>query len=137
MVSDTIFRCLTPILVAVPVGAWAQLPPTAPIPEPSSFERELVGARVVARRIVLEGVRALPEADVRAVVAPFEGRSLGEGELRDIERRLTQLYVDRAFVTSGVLLARRPATEGDVVFTAVEGKLDQVRFSSPPRYASG
>ena len=137
MVSDTIFRWLAaPVLVALPIAADAQLSPMPPIPEASSFEGELVGSRVLARRVVVEGVRAVPEAEVRAIVAPFEGRSLSEGELRDLERRLTQLYVDRGFVTSGVLLTRRPAVEGDVVFSAVEGTLSQVRFRSPPRYAS-
>jgi hemolysin activation/secretion protein len=136
MSAGTSRWCLALFVGTLPPAAVAQQSPMPPIPEPSSFERELLGSRVLARRIVVENVRSVPEAEVRAIVAPFEGRSLGEGELRDLERRLTQLYVDRGFVTSGVLLARRPAAEGEVAFTAVEGKLEQVRFSSPLRYAA-
>lgn len=114
----------------------AQPSPLLPSPDASAFERGLVEERAFVRRIVVENVRAIPAADVRAVVSVFEGRPLGEGELRDLERRLTQLYIERGFVTSGVLLARRAGVEGEVVFTAVEGTVAQVRFRAPPRYAS-
>lgn len=110
--------------------------PTPPIPPPSSFERELADPRLLVRRIVVENAKSLPEAAVREVVAPYEGRRLSEGDLREVERKLTQLYLDRGFATSGVLLARRPGPEGEAVFAAVEGTVTQVRFLQPPRYAS-
>lgn len=123
-------------LLAWPLVAHAQTSPMPPIPPPSAFERELAEGRVVARRILVENVRSVPAEQVRAIVAPFEGRSLSAADLREIERRLTQAYGDRGLVTSGVILARQPDREGDVVFAAIEGGLAQVRFRSPPRYAS-
>ena len=113
--------------------AGASLPP---VPAPSEFERELVQSRVMVRHIVVEGARAIAEGDIRAAVAGFEGRALAEGDFREIERRLTQLYLDRGFAASGVLLKSRPGPDGDAVFVAVEGAVSQVRFRSPPRYAN-
>ena len=104
-------------------------------PAPSLLEREIVESRMAVRRIVVEGARAIPEAAIREVAQRFEGRSLDEGDLRDIERRLTQLYLDRGYATSGVVLKRRPSG-GEAIFAAVEGTIDQVRFVEQPRYGS-
>lgn len=129
-------RLLALLLGTLPGLAAAQLSPLPPIPDPSAFERELSAERSQVRRIRLEGARAVAEAEWRAIVQPYEGRALGEGDLREIERRLTQLYLDRGFVSSGVLLAARAPGSDEVVFTAVEGTISQVRFRTPPRYAS-
>lgn len=106
------------------------------VPPPSALERELTAGRVAVKRIVVEGAKSISAADIRDIAAAYEGRALGEGDLRDIERRLSQLYLDRGYATSGVVLATRPGADGVAVFRAVEGTIDQVRFVQPPRYAS-
>ena len=120
--------------------ATATAPTLAPAqarqaPAPSAFEREITQSRVMVRSIVLQGARSLSAADVREVAVRYEGRALDDGDLREIERRFTQLYIDRGYVTSGVVLKARPQGE-EAVFVAVEGTIDQVRFVEPPRHAS-
>lgn len=123
------------VLCAMAFGAAAPAPAqTLSAPPASPLERELTESRSVVRRIVVEGARSIPESAVREVAARFEGRALDEGDLREIERRLTQLYLDRGYATSGVVLKRRPASDGEAVFEAIEGTIDQVRFVEPPRH---
>ena len=110
-------------------GAFAQAPA---VPPPSAFELEVEG-RIQVREIRVEGVRSLTPEAVRAVVAPYEGRALGTGDFRDIARKLTQLYTDSGFITSGVILRARPGADGVAIFEAVEGTLESVRFASPPK----
>jgi hemolysin activation/secretion protein len=121
-------------LLAGALDAAAQAQSLPGPPPPSSFERELESkARI--REIRVEGVRSLSGEKVRAAVAPYEGKLLGEGELRDVARQLTRLYTDAGFVTSGVLLRKLPAADGVALFEAVEGTLESVRFATPPRVA--
>ncbi len=112
-------------------GALAQAPSLPGPAPPSPFERELEG-KVPVREIRVEGAKSLTSVAIRAVVALYEGKTLGIGDFRDIARKLTQLYSDNGFVTSGVLLRARPGTDGVLIFDAVEGTLESVRFAAPP-----
>ena len=125
---------LAPVLVAAWSCALAQAPGFPALPPPSAFELELEGKTHV-REIRVEGVRALPTEAIRSLVAPYEGRALGTGDLRDLARKLTQLYFDSGFVTSGVLLRSPPITGGVAYLDAVEGTVERVRFAAPPRVA--
>ena len=113
-------------------GALAQATRLPGPPPPSAFELELEG-KVHVREIRVEGVRSLPPDAVRAVVAPYEGKALGTGDFRDIARKLTQLYADNGFITSGVVLRTRPSADGVATFDAVEGTLERVRFAAAPK----
>lgn len=122
-------------LALASTAAAAQLSPIPPVPAPSAFERELREERVEARVVVVAGVKALAPEVIDAAARPFTGRSLARAELRELERRLTQLYIDRGFATSGVIFAGADP-DGTVRYQAIEGTLAQVRFREPPRHAS-
>src|SRR6185436_9417699 len=117
-------------LAAVPTSALAQAAGLPALPPPSVFELELEGKTHV-REIRVEGVRALPAASIRAIVAPYEGKALATGDLREVARKLTQLYFDSGFVTSGVLIRLPPVTDGIAYLDAVEGTIEHVRFAAP------
>jgi hemolysin activation/secretion protein len=121
------------LLAAAPGGALAQASRLPGPPAPSAFELELEG-KVHVREIRVEGARSLPPQAIRDIVAPYEGKALGVGDYREIARKLTQLYSDSGFVTSGVVLRGRP-DDGVLVFEAAEGTLERVRFASPPKVA--
>lgn len=131
-------RLLILVLAAAAHGALAQAPgPRLPAPPPpSALELELAEGKTLIRAIRVEGARSIPEGAIREAVAPYEGRALGTGDFRDLERKLTQLYADRGFVTSGVVMRGRANAEGVAVFDAVEGTVSQVRFATPPRVAN-
>lgn len=107
-----------------------------PAPEPSEFERGVLGTSVFVKRIRVEGATSVPAARVAEIVKPFENRRLGSGEMRELQQRLTRLYVESGFVTSGVLILEDGVRGDELVMKALEGTVRQVRFSHAPRWSS-
>lgn len=91
---------------------------------------------MLAKVISVAGATVLEPGEFEPVTRPYAGRELTEADLRELERRLTQLYLDRGFATSGVLLERVDRASGTIQYRAVEGTVARVRFLAPPRYAS-
>ena len=105
-----------------------------PAPEPSEFERSLIGGSVFVKRIRVEGAVSLSAERVADVVRPYENRRLGAVEIREIQQRLTRLYIDSGYVTSGVVV--QEGLQGDeLVLRAIEGTVKQVRFAQAPRWS--
>ena len=109
------------------------LPP--PSPE-SDFERNIVHQTVPIRAIQVTGNKALASTAFDGVVKDYEGRSLNTIQIRELEQRLTQVYRDNGFVTSGVLLSPQGLADGVLQVQAVEGTISQLSFSHPPRWSS-
>lgn len=129
---------MTRRLAALAVLAWtggavAALPP---LPAPSELERELLGARFTLKAVRVEGAASLPPGAVEAVTRVYIGQAVGTGELREIAARLSQLYADRGYATSGVVFRSSSPALGEAEYLAVEGPVSQVRFRTPPRHAS-
>jgi hemolysin activation/secretion protein len=127
------------IMAAAVVAALPALPSLAalpPLPEPSAAERELVGVRFLLKSARVEGARSLPPESVDGVVSQYAGRDVGTGDLREIAARLTALYTDRGYATSGVVLKSSSPGTGEAVFEAIEGPVTHVRLVAPPKVAN-
>jgi hemolysin activation/secretion protein len=129
-------RTLALVLIAFALPARAALVAESafPAPEASEFEKNLLGGSVFVKRVRLEGAASLPAAQIAEVVRPYENRRLGAAEIRELQQRLTRLYVDSGYVTSGVVV--QDGVRGDeLVLKAIEGTVTQVRFRQPPRWS--
>ena len=115
-------------------GAFAL--PLPPVPEPSEAERELLGVRFTLHAVRVVDATSLPGEAIEAVTREYVGKNVGAGDLRTLAARLTQLYADRGFATSGVVFRSASPEKGEAEYLAVEGPVAQVRFRSPPRVAN-
>jgi hemolysin activation/secretion protein len=106
-----------------------------PAPEPSELERQLVGNVFHVKAVRVENVTVLDPARVAEVTRPFENRSLGAADIRELQQRLTRLYVESGYVTSGVIVPPDAVRGEALVLRAVEGTIPQVRFGEPPRWS--
>jgi hemolysin activation/secretion protein len=116
-------------------GAAAVPTETFAAPAPSEFERSLLGTSVFVTRVRVDGVSALPAQQVADIAKAFENRRLGAADIRELTQRLTRLYVESGYVTSGVLILDDGVRDGELVLKAFEGTVAQVRFSQPPRWS--
>ncbi len=89
-------------------------------------------------RITLAGSTALDPALVRPVLADYENRTLTFTEMIALRDRLTAMYVENGYLTSGVVLAS--LDDGVLTLLAVEGRLTAIRVSDDghfrPRFVS-
>jgi len=96
------------------------------------------GPRVFVKGYRFEGNTAIPAAELEAVAASFAGREVGADELQELRYRLTELYIDRGFITSGAVLPDQEITDGIVTFRIVEGALAGIDVTGTggldPRY---
>ncbi len=86
-------------------------------------------ARIHVTRIVLDGGTVLTKAEVQRIVAPYEGRDVTIEELQDVRRQLSEEYVRRGYVTSGVVLPDQEVVQGAVVLRHVGGKLAAIHVT--------
>jgi len=130
-------RTLAAIVLSIgAIGAQAALVAEPfPAPEPSELERGLTGTSIFVKRVRVEGVASIPSASIAEAVRPFENRRLSAPDIQELQQRLTRLYVDSGYITSGVLVAQEGMRGDELVMRAYEGTVKQVRFAQPPRWA--
>jgi hemolysin activation/secretion protein len=119
-------------------GAEQPLPPLAPIAAPSSDvatptlppAAPLSNAPVfLLKDIVIEGNTVLDKAKIEAIVAPLRGKMVSLGDLDDVRRQLTLLYIKDGYINSGVTIPDQNVTDGVIKMQAVEGRVTSVDVS--------
>ncbi len=64
------------------------------------------------RRIELEGAGHLDESARRQLLAPYQGRCLGVGQLNALLKAVTDHYLDRGYVTTRAYLPQQDLASG-------------------------
>ncbi|HHM5020622.1 TPA: POTRA domain-containing protein, partial [Pseudomonas aeruginosa] len=76
------------------------------------------------RRIELEGAGHLGESARRQLLAPYQGRCLGVGQLNALLKAVTDHYLDRGYVTTRAYLPQQDLASGTLRIIVVEGRLE-------------
>ena len=90
---------------------------------------EVAGAaRYPVREIRVFGAEAIDSEQLAAVVGEFEGRELSFNDMVGLRDRLTALYVETGFVTSGATLEE--LSDGVLGIRIIEGALERIDVRS-------
>ncbi|MEO5339129.1 MAG: BamA/TamA family outer membrane protein [Magnetococcus sp. MYC-9] len=100
------------------------LPPLV-MPGPTT-ERLADRPQLALKRIVVTGHTVFTDATMEALTAPYVGRGVTVDELFELRDRLTRLYIEQGYVTSGVVMRDQDVTDGQLHLEVVEGKLAEV-----------
>lgn len=105
-----------------PPSSTAPTPALPGIPEKIKVERfEVVGSTVFSQK------------ELDKVLAPFTGRSLSFTELFQARSAVTQLYIDKGYITSGALIPPQAIQNGVVKIQVVEGTLEAINVTGTRR----
>ncbi len=85
------------------------------------------------KEIHLQGATVLTSAEIVAVTAQYIGRPLQNHELNSLREDLSQLYLSKGFINSGVTYPDQSITGGKVNLQAIEGTLGEILIVSPGR----
>ncbi len=88
---------------------------------------------IFLQKVQLTDATALDASDVGQVSAGYLNRNVSAEELQALRADLTRLYLDRGYITSGVLLPDQQVSNGTVQFQAVEGRLASLEVSTNGR----
>jgi hemolysin activation/secretion protein len=102
--------------------------PQSPEPIPGKVPETL---RV--ERFEFEGNTAISDAELREATKEFTGRDISFAELFQARSKVTQLYIDRGYITSGALIPPQALQGGVVKIQVVEGSLEAINVTGTQR----
>ncbi len=82
---------------------------------------------LVVDRFEVVGSTVFSQAELQAVLAPYVGRPLTLAELLQARTAITQLYVERGYVSSGAFIPPQEPEQGVVTIQVIEGSLSDIQ----------
>ena len=131
----------TPVLPpTTPLPERRELPPVTPLPPVEDFldtppnrlpPGEVPESEVEfeVKEFRLEGNTVLEEADLETIYKDYRDRPITFADLLELETRLTELYTDKGYINSGVVIPSQNI-DGEVVrLQAIEGKVETINVN--------
>ena len=84
----------------------------------------------------IQGSTVFTQADYEPIVQKYLGREISSADLQDLRFELTRLYVDKGYITSGVVLPDQDVVGGTVTFAAIEGRVTEIEISGNAHLAT-
>ena len=110
-----------------------QVPPTVPPQPPSPVPPTLPNAAIEVQKIQVVGSTILSQDEINALVKPLEGSSATLEQLKQIADKITEIYLNRGYITSRAVLPPQTITAGVVQIQVIEGKLTRIEIEGTKR----
>jgi hemolysin activation/secretion protein len=110
---------------------------TVPAPPPPSGAGPPLrqGPQFVLRDVKFTGDTVLDEASIHDVLAPYLGKPVTAADLDEIRRQLTQLYINRGYINSGVVIPDQNVVNGVVTLRFVEGRVTDIDVTGTDHFS--
>jgi hemolysin activation/secretion protein len=108
------------------------IPPTPEQPIPSD-----VSQTTTVKKFEVTGSTVFSREDFAKITTPYTNRPITFAELFEVRTKITQLYVDKGYITSGAFIPPQKLQEGIVEIRVVEGYLEDIKVSGTRRLNPG
>ncbi|WP_348253929.1 ShlB/FhaC/HecB family hemolysin secretion/activation protein [Leptolyngbya sp. AS-A5] len=98
-----------------------------PAPTPTN-ETTPESSKVLVRRIEVQGSTVLKPEEIQRITQPIEGKSATVEDLQSVADGITQLYLERGFITSRAILVDQTVKEGVVQIRVIEGSIKTIEI---------
>ncbi len=105
--------------------------PTSPEPIPGE-----VPATLTVERFEVEGSTVFSPEEFAKVLAPYTKKPISFAELFQARSAITQLYINRGYITSGALIPPQTLEGGVVRIQVIEGSLEAINITGNKRLNS-
>ena len=102
----------------------------------SSSQIESGSAAKTIIEVKVSNSTVFSQEELAVVTSPFVGREITFEEISTIRNALTQFYISKGYITSGVFLPPQNISTGVIQFIAVEGELEDIEFLCQPLVSS-
>ncbi|MCU0545435.1 MAG: ShlB/FhaC/HecB family hemolysin secretion/activation protein [Oscillatoriaceae cyanobacterium Prado104] len=116
-----------------PVPEPPQAPPTIGPQRPTPVPQPLPATPFLVQKIQVTGSTILSQEEINALIKPIEGRSSTLEELRQVADKITEIYLDRGYITSRAVLPPQTITAGVVQIQVIEGRLARIEVEGNKR----
>lgn len=107
------------------------------LPTPPADTAPNTPEKITVTQFKVTGNTVFTQADFDAVTAPFRDRPISLTELFQARSAITQLYVDKGYITSGAFIPPQQLKDGAVEIRIVEGRLEAINVSGTQRLNPG
>lgn len=98
-------------------------------PSPPVVEARESDVCVQVDTIDYVGATLLSRSDKHAISTPFVGRCLSMSQINDVVRAMTNLYVQRGYVTARVFVPSQDLRTGRLELRVLEGEVESIRLN--------
>lgn len=130
----------TPLPNTIPLPERREQPPVTPLPPVEDFlntppnripsgEAPESEVEFEVEKFVLEGNTVLEEADLEAIFKDYRDRPISFADLLELETRLTELYTDKGYINSGVVIPSQNIDGEIITLQAIEGKIETINVN--------
>ncbi len=103
-----------------------QVPPIAP---PTPDEIQNVPGTIVVQKFEFVGSTVFSQQQLQQATADFVGKSITFAELLQAANQITQLYLQRGYITSGAYIPSQEIQSGIVKIQVLEGSLEDIKVN--------
>lgn len=134
IVQPNLDRFPQPIPPTVPLPTKPpELKPTPPV-EPSLAPSTVI---IPVQKINVVGATQISPGDLKKITQVVEGKSVTLTELQGVANAITQLYLDRGFITSRAIVTQQSIVNGVVQIQAIEGSIQNIEVQGLERLQAG
>ena len=102
--------------------------PTPLLPLPKDPDQQ-----ITVLKVLVSGSTILTPQEINTLVEPLEGRLVTVLKLRQISDKITEIYLDRGYVTSRAILPSQNIGDGIVEIKVIEGILGEIQIEGTKR----
>lgn len=92
---------------------------------------------IVVKKFEVIGSSVFSESELENITNQYINKSISIVELFQVRTKITELYLDRGYITSGAYLPEQDLQTGIVKIQIVEGGLDEIKITGLTRLNSG
>lgn len=108
--------------------AQSQASPSSQPQSTPSLESSPAPLQILVRKVEVQGSTILKPEEIQRITEEIEGKSVTLEDLRSLADRITQLYLDRGYITSRAILVDQTIKAGIVQIRVVEGSIEKIEI---------
>jgi hemolysin activation/secretion protein len=119
-------------LAAIAPIALAQNEPS--VTDPLDTDALTRPESIYVEKIEVRGSSVFTAEELMAMTAAYENRNVSVEEVHELRHALSRAYVERGYVSSGVVIPDQRVEDGTVVLEAIEGDLTEIEIQGNHRF---
>ncbi len=114
-----------------------ELIPPLPTPEPGEPALLDVPGTMTVKQFKVVGSTVFTPEELAKVLEAYTNRPMTFTELLEAQTAITQLYLEKGYITSGAFISPQTLTEDTVVINVIEGEVEEIQITGLQRLKPG
>ncbi|MEE3719591.1 POTRA domain-containing protein, partial [Tumidithrix elongata RA019] len=111
------------------------LAPTAP--QTPTIPSDRASETLTVKKFEVIGSTVFSDAELAEITAPYTKRSISVAELFQLRTKITELYLEKGYITSGAFIPEQDLKSGTVKIQIIEGGLEDIKVTGLNRLNPG